>query len=107
MRYNYRMDIFNALRDLGYEGHLNKDGPDDIDNFIDGALMDLYKRHSIREIEAMLPVTYHAIRVHLKSLGISLRKPGGPNNYRHGRYVKRKDNEDANSEAKNSTTYRT
>jgi hypothetical protein len=102
------MDTLNALENLGYKRSSDEDTADNIDSFIDYALMDLYKRHSIRQIECMLPITYHAIRVHLKSLGVPLRSQGGPNNYRHGRYVKiREDKKNAINGTKNSTANRT
>jgi len=87
MRYNYRQDLFDAIRKLGYKPHFTRETPTTIDKFIDESLRDLYKHYSLRKIEKLLPISYHAIREHLIALNVQFRPKGGPNNYKHGKFV--------------------
>lgn len=95
MRYNNREYLLNALEELGYrfippESDVAvRNRSAELDQFIDQCLYDLHEVQNLtmRNIERMLPVSFHTVSTHIHAMGLKTRPKGGPNNWKHGRYA--------------------
>lgn len=74
MRYNNIQDLIAVAKQLGYSEQ-------DSTKLVDSALQDLYKKgNSIRKIERIMGFSFDAVRKHLLSNNVEMRKREGPNN---------------------------